>query len=143
MDLGHCGGVIVGVELGLRPYKNWFMLSLKFPRQKIVKGDFLKRYGDFRAWLSGEGRISEPIAHQFHHTHQTEKWKIYYMGYGCKILSLLFWILYPTSTVSLTNQDPRGCLACTVVNCHHGIVIIVSHSPVRTSTTSTFCVYQR
>ena len=34
---------------GLRPYKNWFMLSLKFPRQKIVKGDFLKRYGDFRA----------------------------------------------------------------------------------------------
>ena len=25
------------------------MLSLKFPRQKIVKGDFLKRYGDFRA----------------------------------------------------------------------------------------------
>jgi hypothetical protein len=34
---------------GLRPDKNWFMLSLKFPRQKIVKGDFLNRDGDFRA----------------------------------------------------------------------------------------------
>jgi hypothetical protein len=39
----------LGMDEGLRPYKNWFMLSLKFPRQKIVKGDFLKRYGDFRA----------------------------------------------------------------------------------------------
>ena len=34
---------------GLWPDKNWFMLSLKFPRQKIVKGDFLKRDGDFGA----------------------------------------------------------------------------------------------
>ena len=40
---------------GLRPYKNWFMLSLKFPRQKIVKGDFLKRYGDFRAYKDRRG----------------------------------------------------------------------------------------
>jgi hypothetical protein len=35
---------------GLRPDKNWFMLSLKFPRQKIVKGDFLNRDGDFTAY---------------------------------------------------------------------------------------------
>ena len=41
---------ICALEKGLRPDKNWFMLSLKFPRQKIVKGDFLKRDGDFRAW---------------------------------------------------------------------------------------------
>ena len=38
---------------GLWPDKNWFMLSLKFPRQKIVKGDFLKRDGDFRACIRG------------------------------------------------------------------------------------------
>jgi hypothetical protein len=34
---------------GTRPDKNCVMLSLKFPRQKIVKGDFLNRDGDFRA----------------------------------------------------------------------------------------------
>ena len=45
-----CGAIYCGCVVGgLRPYKNWFMLSLKLPRQKIVKGDFLKRYGDFRA----------------------------------------------------------------------------------------------
>ena len=47
-------GFVFDVEFlgkkGLRPVKNWCMLSLKFPRQKIVKGDFLKRDGDFRAW---------------------------------------------------------------------------------------------
>ena len=42
-----------GLMEGLRPVKNWCMLSLKFPRQKIVKGDFLKRDGDFRAWVVG------------------------------------------------------------------------------------------
>ena len=46
---------LVCVEEGLRPVKNWCMLSLKFPRQKIVKGDFLKRYGDFRAYKWREG----------------------------------------------------------------------------------------
>jgi hypothetical protein len=48
-----CGDNVVSVgclcDEGLRPDKNWFMLSLKFPRQKIVKGDFLNRDGDFRA----------------------------------------------------------------------------------------------
>ena len=55
-----CGdNVVVGsvgcqCEEGLRPDKNWFMLSLKFPRQKIVKGDFLNRNGDFRASITEE-----------------------------------------------------------------------------------------
>ena len=40
---------------GLQPDKNWFMLSLKFPRQKIVKGDFLNRDGDFRACVKKVG----------------------------------------------------------------------------------------
>jgi hypothetical protein len=53
---------------GLRPDKNWFMLSLKFPRQKIVKGDFLNRDGDFRA--SGEVKEINSLSVQDHrHLH--------------------------------------------------------------------------
>ena len=48
------------------------MLSLKFPRQKIVKGDFLNRNGDFRAYIHQErlqmctSRADRYSAHQTH-----------------------------------------------------------------------------
>jgi hypothetical protein len=58
----------VGSE-GLRPDKNWFMLSLKFPRQKIVKGDFLNRDGDFRACgLRGGSNSVQVQDHRLLHT---------------------------------------------------------------------------
>ena len=56
---------------GLRPDKNWCMLSLKFPRQKIVKGDFLKRDGDFRACIRCLGYKNDnffPVQIQMHQT---------------------------------------------------------------------------
>ena len=47
------------------------MLSLKFPRQKIVKGDFLKRDGDFRACSRCLGYKNDnffPVQIQMHQT---------------------------------------------------------------------------
>ena len=53
-----------GGEDGTRPDKNCVMLSLKFPRQKIVKGDFLNRDGDFRAWGRKVGGKMVPVHFQ-------------------------------------------------------------------------------